>query len=98
MTGYSGPIQGVCEGIFDGPHATPRESEEGPIFLGIGNVTSDGRLDLSEIRHVSEQEFPIWTRRVTPSPMMLSSRMKRHCTDTLEFQRTFAAASGGAWR
>jgi len=66
VTGYSGPIRGVCEGIFDGPHATPRESEEGPIFLGIGNVTSDGRLDLSEIRHVSEQEFPIWTRRVTP--------------------------------
>lgn len=66
MTGYSGPIRGVCEGIFDGPHATPKESEEGPIFLGIGNVTRDGRLDLSEIRHVSEQEFPSWTRRVTP--------------------------------
>src|SRR5206468_6227094 len=26
------------------------------------------RLDLSEIRHVSENEFPRWTRRVTPQP------------------------------
>jgi len=68
MTGYSGPLRGVCNGVFDGPHATPKESTEGPIFLGITNVTSDGKLDFSDIRHVSEQEFPRWTRRVTPQP------------------------------
>jgi type I restriction enzyme, S subunit len=68
MRRYSGPLRGVCEGIFDGPHATPKESTDGPIFLGIANVTPDGKLDLSDIRHVSEQEFPRWTRRVTPRP------------------------------
>jgi len=62
------PIKEYCMGIYDGPHATPRESEEGPIFLGIKNITTDGRLDFSEIRHVSEQEFPRWTRRVLPEP------------------------------
>jgi type I restriction enzyme S subunit len=61
-----GPIKDFALGIFDGPHATPKESEEGPVFLGIKNVTPDGRLDFSDIRHVSEQEFPKWTRRVTP--------------------------------
>ncbi|MDI6812203.1 MAG: restriction endonuclease subunit S [Deltaproteobacteria bacterium] len=61
-----GPIKDFALGIFDGPHATPKESEEGPVFLGIKNVTPDGRLDFSQIRHVSEQEFPKWTRRVTP--------------------------------
>jgi type I restriction enzyme, S subunit len=66
VTTTSAPIKHFTLGIFDGPHATPRPSEEGPIFLGIKNVTEDGRLDFSEIRHVSENEFEKWTRRVTP--------------------------------
>ena len=60
------PIKDYCLGIFDGPHATPKELEVGPIFLGIKNITDDGRLDLTEIRHVSDEEFPRWTKRVTP--------------------------------
>ena len=67
MSVFNGPIKDVCLGIYDGPHATPTESDDGPIFLGIKNVTHDGRLDFSEIRHVSEQEFPRWTRRVVPT-------------------------------
>ena len=61
-----GPIKNFTIGIYDGPHATPKPSNEGPIFLGIKNVTDDGRLDFEEIRHVSEAEFPKWTRRVKP--------------------------------
>jgi type I restriction enzyme S subunit len=61
------PIKEYCLGIYDGPHATPEESDEGPIFLGIKNITDDGRIDLSDVRHVSENQFPKWTRRVTPS-------------------------------
>jgi len=60
------PIKNFALGIYDGPHATPMEVDEGPVFLGIKNVTPEGRLDLSEIRHVSEQEYPKWTKRVTP--------------------------------
>jgi type I restriction enzyme R subunit len=62
------PIKSFCVGIYDGPHATPKEAADGPIFLGIKNITENGRLDYSEIRHVSEEEFPTWTRRVTPQP------------------------------
>lgn len=62
------PIRDYCLGIYDGPHATPKDSDDGPIFLGIKNITEDGRLDFSEIRHVSENEFPKWTRRVSPQP------------------------------
>jgi type I restriction enzyme S subunit len=61
-----GPIKQFALGIYDGPHATPRESNEGPIFLGIKNVSADGRLDLTEIKHVSEQDYPKWIRRVVP--------------------------------
>ena len=64
----SRPIKDYCIGIYDGPHATPGDSDSGPIFLGIKNITNDGRLDFSEIRNVSEQEFPKWTRRVIPTP------------------------------
>ena len=60
------PIEDYCLGIYDGPHATPTEAGDGPVFFGIKNITDDGALDLSEIRHVSEEEYPRWTRRVTP--------------------------------
>jgi type I restriction enzyme S subunit len=62
------PIGSVYAGLFDGPHATPKPSEEGPVFLGIGNLTEDGHLDLSTIRHIAEEDFPAWTRRVEPKP------------------------------
>jgi type I restriction enzyme, S subunit len=63
---HVGPIKNFALGIYDGPHATPKEADEGPIFLGIKNVTPQGTLDFGEIRHVSEQEYPKWTRRVVP--------------------------------
>ena len=59
-------IKHFYDGLFDGPHATPKESISGPIFLGIKNITEDGHLDLSEIKHISEEEFPKWTKRVVP--------------------------------
>ena len=59
------PIGGVVEGIYDGPHATPPEADEGPVFLGIKNLTGSA-LDLSDIRHIAESDFAQWTRRVTP--------------------------------
>lgn len=64
--GYIGPIKGIAEGIFDGPHATPTPSDEGPVFLGVANVTPDGRLDLTNPKRISLQDFPKWTRRVQP--------------------------------
>lgn len=59
------PISTVCTGIYDGPHATPPESEIGAIFLGIPNF-KNGRLDFSNVRYISEQDLPQWVRRVTP--------------------------------
>ncbi len=58
---------GQVNDIFDGPHATPQFSDEGPIFLGI-DALDDGRLDLSQTRHVTDQVFLDWTRRVVPQP------------------------------
>jgi type I restriction enzyme S subunit len=62
------PIESVYHGLYDGPHATPKISDKGPIFLGIKNITEDGHFDLTTIRHISESEFPRWTRRVEPQP------------------------------
>lgn len=54
--------------FHDGPHATPPPADDGPIFLGIRNITESGRLDLSEVRHIAEEDFDRWTRRATPQP------------------------------
>lgn len=60
------PINEVYEGLYDGPHATPTPTDKGPVFLGIGNITEDGHLELGNVRHISEDRFPEWTKRVTP--------------------------------
>lgn len=66
MNWASIPI-GEVGAVFDGPHATPKPADHGPIFLGIKNIRPDGHLDFSDIRHVSPEEYPRWTKRVTPT-------------------------------
>lgn len=54
-------------GFYDGPHATPDPTDEGPVFLGIKNIHESGGLNLSDIRHISRAEYPRWTKRVVPT-------------------------------
>ncbi|MEZ2147031.1 restriction endonuclease subunit S [Bradyrhizobium sp. DN5] len=58
---------GEIADIYDGPHATPNFVDDGPVFLGI-DALNDGRLDLSETRHVTAETYHQWTRRVVPIP------------------------------
>jgi type I restriction enzyme S subunit len=58
----------VMDEFYDGPHATPPPVSEGPVYLGIKNMTEDGHLDLTDVRHISESDYPTWTRRVEPRP------------------------------
>jgi restriction endonuclease S subunit len=51
--------------IFDGPHATPNKTDEGPYFLNIASL-QNGRLALDASAHVSNEDFIRWTKRVTP--------------------------------
>tara|TARA_A100001391_G_scaffold203878_1_gene197452 strand:+ start:944 stop:2293 length:1350 start_codon:yes stop_codon:yes gene_type:complete len=60
-----GKVDDFVEGLYDGPHATPKKSDEGAIFLGIKNLTGS-QIDLSEIRHIAEEDWPRWTRRISP--------------------------------
>lgn len=60
------PIKDICVGIYDGPHATPPAANSGGVFLGISNITKNGHLDLSNIKYISEEYLPKWTKRVTP--------------------------------
>lgn len=53
--------------VFDGPHATPTITDQGPIFLGI-EALRDGELVIGKMRHVSRDTFEQWTRRVRPAP------------------------------
>lgn len=60
------PIRETYIGLYDGPHATPKPADDGPVFLGIGNIAEDGHLDLSNVRHIAEEDLAAWTKRVTP--------------------------------
>ena len=60
------PLGNLVE-IYDGPHATPKKTPNGPVFLGISNLAS-GRLDLKQTERLSEVDYLRWTRRVTPTP------------------------------
>ena len=51
--------------IFDGPHATPNKTADGPYFLNIASLQR-GRLVLADSAHLSEEDFVRWTKRVTP--------------------------------
>ncbi|WP_181019993.1 restriction endonuclease subunit S [Nonomuraea typhae] len=51
--------------VFDGPHATPKKTEDGPWFLSISSLKS-GLLDLDESAHLGEEDYPRWTKRVQP--------------------------------
>ena len=53
--------------VFDGPHATPKTIDEGPIFLNI-SALQNGNLVLSNTRHVKKDDYTKWTKRVTPQP------------------------------
>jgi type I restriction enzyme S subunit len=53
--------------VFDGPHATPSKTHEGPWYLSISSL-SNGRFDFAQSAHLSEADFPRWTKRVAPRP------------------------------
>ena len=53
--------------MYDGPHATPTKTDQGPWYLSISSL-NNGRFDLSLSAHLSEEDYGGWTRRVTPQP------------------------------
>lgn len=59
------PSVGEVAEVYDGPHATPKKTEDGPWFLSISSL-KNGFLDLDESAHLAEEDFPKWTRRVQP--------------------------------
>lgn len=58
-------LRDICK-IYDGPHATPTKTIDGPVYLGIDAITEDGKLDPSQFAHLSETDYLKWTKRVTP--------------------------------
>ena len=70
-------LKKICD-IYDGPHATPKKISEGPIYLGIDAINSDGKIDYSQCAHLSEEDYKKWTKRVTPKREILFFLMRQH--------------------
>ena len=64
MNNYLTTIDEIAE-IFDGPHATPGKTSNGPYFLSISSL-KNGTLDLAESAYLSDEDYIKWTKRVTP--------------------------------
>ena len=58
-------IKEICE-VYDGPHATPKKTVDGPVYLGIDAITDDGKINAKEFARLSEEDYIKWTKRVTP--------------------------------
>ena len=58
-------IKDICK-VYDGPHATPKKTSEGPVYLGIDAITEDGKINPNEFAYLSEVDYKKWTKRVTP--------------------------------
>lgn len=52
--------------IYDGPHATPKRTDNGPVYLGIDAITEDCKINPNEFTFLSEEDYKIWTKRVVP--------------------------------
>ncbi|MBR2090043.1 MAG: restriction endonuclease subunit S [Fibrobacter sp.] len=52
--------------IYDGPHATPKRTDNGPVYLGIDAITEDCKINPNEFTFLSEDDYKIWTKRVVP--------------------------------
>ena len=59
-------IKDICKGIYEGPHATPKESQTGGIYLGIPAISVDGHINFRNAKRIAEEDLPLWTKRVTP--------------------------------
>ena len=51
------PLSQACTKITDGAHKTPQYQEAGIAFISAKNVASDGKLDFSDIKHISTDEY-----------------------------------------
>jgi type I restriction enzyme S subunit len=65
MSSWSKFRLGQIASVFDGPHATPTKTGNGPWYLNIASLRS-GRLRLEESAHLSEADYCKWVRRIEP--------------------------------
>ena len=75
---YTWPIMSLSEAgvsLLDCEHRTPPSSERGYPYVGIPQV-KDGRIELTDVRHITQEHFLDWTRKAKPQPfdVVLSRR------------------------
>ncbi len=83
--------------FHDGPHATPAPSQEGPVYLGIKNITVAGLLNLPDVRHIAEDAS--LTGRDESSPRLETSSLptRQRFIAMPSSRMGSEAASGADW-
>jgi len=60
-----GELKNVGVAVLDCEHKTPPDAGEGHPYIAIPNLV-DGRLDLSSVRRITDDQLKEWTRRTQP--------------------------------
>jgi type I restriction enzyme S subunit len=55
----------ICKLMTDGTHYTPKYKSKGVPFLSVKNI-SKGKIDLNNIKYISEQEHKVFKQRCCP--------------------------------
>lgn len=75
-------IKDICK-VYDGPHATPQKTEDGPVYLGIDAITDDGQIDQISFL-ICQKKITLSGQKGLPLNMeTLCSLMKPLLVDTL---------------
>ena len=58
-------LESVGVRLLDCVHKTPKPASSGYPYIAIPNIKG-GRLDLSDVRLISEEDYQEWTKKTTP--------------------------------
>lgn len=62
------PVKRLCDAgviLYDCDHRTPKPAESGYPYIAIPQI-QQGRLDLSDVRTISKEDYVSWTKKNKP--------------------------------
>lgn len=79
--------------VLDCEHKTPPAKTDGHPYIAIPNIVG-GRVDLSDVRRISDDDLAEWTRRTTPRPGDVIVTRRGRVGDTAPVPQGLACAIG----
>ena len=79
--------------LLDCEHKTPKPAANGYPYIAIPNI-QDGRLDLTDVRRITESDFKEWTKKIKPQAGDIIVTRRGRVGDTAVVPSNFECAIG----